>query len=179
MTFPNKRNPSPYIQQPTPPRYTPPPVPPGYGGQPGINLGGGMGRPPIQVLPPNQGQPIYRPMMRQSGGRVAKYDGGGLTGVGTPAFSANVPPMGMGYGQPDNNPQIDPQMLIDLGNALGGGGLDGSGMGMNPLARKKGGRANADVPVKEPGRTPEGYAKMDYGAASGKGRRQKILAQED
>ena len=46
-------------------------------------------------------------------------------------------------------------------------------------AFKKGGRANADVPVKEPGRTPEGYAKMDYGAASGKGRRQKILAQED
>lgn len=53
----------------------------------------------------------------------------------------------------------------------------GAGPGM-PLPRKKGGRVNPDVPVKKPGRTPEGYAKMDYGAATGQGRRQKILAQE-
>ena len=53
----------------------------------------------------------------------------------------------------------------------------GAGPGM-ALPRKRGGRANADVPVKTPGRTPEGYAKMDYGAATGQGRRQKILAQE-
>ena len=46
-----------------------------------------------------------------------------------------------------------------------------------PMGLKTGGRANADVPVKKPGRTPEGYAKMDYGAATGQGRRQKILAQ--
>jgi hypothetical protein len=115
----------------------------------------------------------------KKGGRVGKYDGGALMGTGTPGFSANVPPMGMGYGQPGDNQQINPQTLIALGNALRGTGMGGAGMGMNPLARKKGGRANADVPVKEPGRTPEGYAKMDYGAASGKGRRQKILAQED
>ena len=48
-----------------------------------------------------------------------------------------------------------------------------------PMGLKTGGRANADVPVKKPGRTPEGYAKMDYGAATGQGRRQKILAQRD
>jgi hypothetical protein len=48
-----------------------------------------------------------------------------------------------------------------------------------PMGLKTGGRANADVPVKKPGRTPEGYPKMDYGAATGQGRRQKILAQRD
>lgn len=48
-----------------------------------------------------------------------------------------------------------------------------------PLPRKAGGRANADVPVKTPGRTSEGYPKMDYGAGSGKGRRQKIVAQTE
>ena len=55
--------------------------------------------------------------------------------------------------------------------------MAGAGPGM-PLPRKRGGRANADVPVKTPGRTSEGYAKMDYGAGTGQGRRQKILAQE-
>lgn len=50
--------------------------------------------------------------------------------------------------------------------------------GGSPLMRKSGGRTNADVPVKKPGRTSEGYPKMDYGSGGGKGRRQKIVAQE-
>lgn len=60
-----------------------------------------------------------------------------------------------------------------------GGGQMMPPPGGNPLMRKAGGRANADVPVKTPGRTPEGYPKMDYGAVSGKGRRQKIIAQTE
>lgn len=57
--------------------------------------------------------------------------------------------------------------------------MGGAPMGGNPLMRKAGGRANADVPVKTPGRTSEGYPKMDYGAATGQGRRQKIVAQSE
>ena len=118
------------------------------------------------------------PMMRQSGGRVGKQIGGGMMGASAPGFASNVPPMGMGYGQQMDNQQVNPMDLIALGNALRSGGM-GMGTGMAPRGFKKGGRVNPDVPVKQPGRTAEGYAKMDYGSVSGKGRRQKILAQED
>ena len=160
---------------PAPP--PPPPMPPmgPMGGMPPMGpMGGGM--PPMGVgMPPMGGAP----MMRQSGGRVGKQIGGGMMGTSTPGFASNIPPMGMGYGQQQVGQQIDPMALIALGNALRGGAGTGMGTGMAPRAFKKGGRVNPDVPVKQPGRTAEGYAKMDYGAVSGKGRRQKILAQED
>lgn len=69
-----------------------------------------------------------------------------------------APPQGMGAGPMPPMPPMPPKP---------------------PMGLKTGGRANADVPVKKPGRTPEGYPKMDYGAATGQGRRQKILAQRD
>lgn len=81
------------------------------------------------------------------------------------------PMMGAPMGAP---PAMAPPMAPPPAPPMGG-----APMGGNPLMRKAGGRANADVPVKTPGRTPEGYPKMDYGAASGKGRRQKIVAQSE
>jgi hypothetical protein len=66
------------------------------------------------------------------------------------------------------------------------GGMPGAGMppgGLmgappSPMMRKSGGRVNVDVPVKSPGKDDSGYLKMNYGALGGKGRRQKILAQD-
>ncbi len=143
----------------------------------------------------------------KKGGRAARKDGGpvkGRTSVNIViAPSAGQPqggmPMPMPMPMPPRQMAAPPAPAPMMGGAPGmppggagmpmGGGMPmaggmppmppmaGAGPGM-PLPRKKGGRVNPDVPVKTPGRTPEGYAKMDYGAVSGQGRRQKILAQE-
>jgi hypothetical protein len=105
-------------------------------------------QPPMMVPPP--GAPMARPPMQPP---MAPPMAPPMMGapMGAPAMMAPppAPPMGMGPGMPPPG-----------------------------MPRKAGGRVNPDVPVKTPGRTPEGYPKMDYGAAAGKGRRQKIVAQE-
>ena len=115
------------------------------------------------------------------GGRSCYARGGAAKGKTTVNIviggkdGAGAPPLGLGA-LPPMPPPMPPAPPM--------GGPGGPPPGMppmppgGPLMRKAGGRANADVPVKKPGRTPEGYPKMDYGAATGQGRRQKILAQE-
>ena len=120
---------------------------------------------------------------KKSGGRAAYARGGAAKGKttvnivisGKGGQDGMAPPMGLGALPPvppmPPVPPVPPAPPMGMGPGPMAGGM--------PLMRKKGGRANADVPVKTPGRTPEGYAKMDYGAATGQGRRQKILAQRD
>jgi hypothetical protein len=120
----------------------------GAGGKPQDQMGAGN-------IPPVPGIPVgTRPQMPPPPAYpppMAPPMMGAPMGAPPPMAPPPAPPMGAG-------PMVAP------------GGM--------PLPRKAGGRANADVPVKTPGRTPEGYPKMDYGAGSGKGRRQKIVAQE-
>lgn len=120
----------------------------------------------------------------KSGGRSCYARGGAAKGKTTVNIviggkdGAGAPPMGLGA-LPPIPPGLPP---MPPAPPMGGPGGPPPGMPPmppgGPLMRKAGGRANADVPVKKPGRTPEGYPKMDYGAATGQGRRQKILAQE-
>ena len=121
---------------------------------------------------------------KSSGGRTARATGGrtgknGKTTVnivisGKGGQDGMMPPMpGPGLGALPPAPPMPMPPMPPMGAGPMGPGAPG------PLPRKKGGRANADVPVKTPGRTSEGYPKMDYGAATGQGRRQKILAQRD
>lgn len=135
--------------------------------------------------------------------RAARKDGGAVSGKGRTSVNiviapggqqpqqGGMPPM-MPPPRPAAPPPPPPMMgapgmgipMMPPGGAMPmAGGMPpmppgGGAPGGMPLSRKRGGRANADVPVKTPGRTAEGYPKMDYGAATGQGRRQKILAQE-
>ena len=120
----------------------------------------------------------------KKGGRSCYARGGAAKGKTTVNIvigdkGAGAPPLGLGALPPmPPGPPMPPPGMPPMG------GPGGPPPGMppmppgGPMMRKAGGRTNADVPVKKPGRTPEGYPKMDYGSVSGQGRRQKILAQE-
>ena len=125
----------------------------------------------------------------KSGGRSAYAKGGAAKGkttvnivIGGKGDGAGamppmpMPPPGLGALPPMPPPGLPPAPPPGMG--MGAGPMPPMPP-KPPMGLKTGGRANADVPVKKPGRTPEGYAKMDYGAATGQGRRQKILAQRD
>jgi hypothetical protein len=55
-------------------------------------------------------------------------------------------------------------------------GLGAPPMGAPPMMRARGGKVGEGVNVKAPGRTSEGYPKMDYASLGGKGRLQKVKA---
>jgi hypothetical protein len=124
----------------------------------------------------------------KEGGRTERADGGRVKGgKGKTNINIVIAPTGGQDGQPQRVPvpipvpQQVPPAAPPMGAMPPGAGGVPPGVGGPPMGgipmRKAGGRVNKDVPVKAPGRTSDGYAKMDYGALGGKGRRQKILAQ--
>lgn len=123
----------------------------------------------------------------KSGGRSAYARGGAAKGKttvnivigGKGGQDGMLPPPPMGLGALPPPPPMPAGGLPPMPPPGMGAGPMPPMPPKPPMGLKTGGRANADVPVKKPGRTPEGYAKMDYGAATGQGRRQKILAQRD
>ena len=90
---------------------------------------------------------------------------GGPGAMPPPPPPAGAPPMGAPPMAPPMAapPQMPPQ---------------GAPEGQPPIMRKDGGtvKPGIQVPYKKPGRTPDGYPKMDFGSGTGFGRKQKVDA---
>ena len=125
----------------------------------------------------------------KSGGRMKRADGG-RTGKGKVTVNVVIPPQGGAGPMPMPMPMMakppmppvppgPPMPPPGLGALAGGpppGVLPPGGPMPGPMMRKRGGRIS-DATIKTPGKTAEGYPKMDYGSLSGKGRRQKLLVE--